>query len=194
MTDSAGAAPEGQVGGFRILWWRHRGGSVYPFGERTGAGVLSVNTWRKTTESHREGGPGGPMLPLLSAAFAGLRTSSATWHSRGREFDPPLQSYHSAWFSTRSTQRRLNGGRVSSARKLEHPRVSVGCPYTDPIHGHRVRQRPPGSPRFLTHAMGCDGVGNALNVNRTLEVGGSTPLGSTRHSSNLAGAGHRAGL
>src|SRR5262249_43640595 len=38
------------------------------------------------------------------------RTSSATWHSRGREFDPPLQSYHSAWFSTRSTQRRLNGG------------------------------------------------------------------------------------
>jgi hypothetical protein len=81
--------------------------------------------------------------------------------------------------STRSTQRRLNGGTVSPARKLEHPRVSVGCPYTSPIRGHRVRRRPPGSPRFFTHAMGCDGVGNALNVNRTLEVGGSTPIGST---------------
>jgi hypothetical protein len=82
----------------------------------------------------------------------------------------------------RSTQRRLNGGTVSPARKLENPRVSVGCPYTDPIHGHRVRQRPPGSLRFLTHAMGRDGVGNAWNVNRTLEVGGSTPLGSTSDS------------
>src|SRR4030095_15939539 len=67
----------------------------------------------------------------------------------------------------------------AAARILAHPRVSVGCPYTGPIRGHRVRQRPPGSPRFFTHAMGCDGVGGAWKVNRTLEVGGSTPLGST---------------
>ncbi len=67
----------------------------------------------------------------------------------------------------------------AAATILAHPRVSVGCPYTGPIRGHRVRQRPPRSPRFFTHAMGRDGVGNALNVNRTLEVGGSTPLGST---------------
>jgi len=33
--------------------------------------------------------------------------------------------------------------------------------------------------------MGCDGVGNALNVNRTLEVGGSTPLGSTYDPAGL---------
>ena len=75
----------------------------------------------------------------------------------------------------------------AAARILAHPRVFVGCPYTSPIRGHRVRQRPAGSPRFLTHAMGCDGVGNALNVNRTLEgVGGSTPLGSTHDSAPLA--------
>ena len=73
----------------------------------------------------------------------------------------------------------------AAARILAHPRVFVGCPYTSPIRGHRVRQRPAGSPRFLTHAMGCDGVGNALNVNRTLEVGGSTPLGSTYDSAGL---------
>src|SRR5262249_42187881 len=83
---------------------------------------------------------------------------------------------------TRSTQRRLDGGTVSPARKLEYPRVSVGCPYTGLIRGHRVRQRPPGSLRFFTHVMGRDGVGNALKVNRTLEVGGSTPLGSTYDS------------
>jgi hypothetical protein len=73
------------------------------------------------------------------------------------------------------------------ARILAHPRVSVGCPYTSPIRGHRVRQRPAGSPRFLTHAMGCDGVGNALNVNRTLEVGGSTLLGSLFPLSQFVG-------
>jgi hypothetical protein len=73
----------------------------------------------------------------------------------------------------------------AAATILAHPRVSVGCPYTGPIRGHRVRQRPPRSPRFFTHAMGRDGVGNALNVNRTLEVGGSTPLGSTYDSTTL---------
>src|SRR5262245_38193363 len=49
----------------------------------------------------------------------------------------------------------------------------------DTSHGPRVRHRPPGSLRFFTHAMGRDSVGNAWKVNRTLEVGGSTPLGST---------------
>src|SRR5262249_22366402 len=127
--------------------------------------------------------PGRGPLRSVRVWFGGVVASD---FSRGREFDPPLESYHSAWFSTRSTQRRLNGGRVSSARKPEHPRVSVGCPYRDLIHGHRVRQRPPGSLRFFTHAMGRDGVGNAWKVNRTLEVGGSTPLGSTRDSARLA--------
>src|SRR5262249_17845898 len=65
---------------------------------------------------------------------------------------------------------------------LAHPRMSVGCPYTGPIRGHRVRQRSPGSLRFFTHVIGRDGVGNAWKVNRTLEVGGSTPLGSTLFS------------
>src|SRR5262245_60252138 len=88
--------------------------------------------------------------------------------------------------NSRSTQRRLNGATVSHARKLDNLRVSVGCPYTGPIRGHRVRQRPPGSLRFFTHAMGHDGVGNAWKVNRTLEVGGSTPLGSTYDSAALA--------
>src|SRR5215471_12384499 len=60
-----------------------------PFGERTSVGVLSVNTCRKTTESRREGGPGGPMFPLLSVASARLRTSTETSHSRGRGFDSP---------------------------------------------------------------------------------------------------------
>src|SRR5262245_44538118 len=55
----------------------------------------------------------------------------------------------------------------------------------DTSHGNRVRQRPPGSLRFFTHAMGRDGVGNAWKVNRTLEVGGSTPLGSTPDSAGL---------
>jgi len=41
-----------------------------------GAGVLSVNTYRRTTESRRERGPGGPMFPLFSAGSAGLRTST----------------------------------------------------------------------------------------------------------------------
>jgi hypothetical protein len=67
----------------------------------------------------------------------------------------------------------------AAARILAHPRVSVGCPYTGPIRGHRVRQRPPGSLRFFTHAMGCDGVGNAWKVNGIQEVGSSTLLGST---------------
>src|SRR5262249_9803953 len=62
-----------------------------------------------------------------------------------------------------------------TARMLAHPWVSVGCPYTYPIHGHRVRQRPPGSLRFFTHAMGRDGVGNAWKVNRTLAGCGKTP-------------------
>jgi len=30
----------------------------------------------------------------------------------------------------------------AAARILAHPRVSVACPYTSPIRGHRVRQRP----------------------------------------------------
>ena len=34
--------------------------------------------------------------------------------------------------------------------------------------------------------MGRDGVGKAWKVNRTLEVGGSTPLGSTYDSAPLA--------
>jgi hypothetical protein len=33
--------------------------------------------------------------------------------------------------------------------------------------------------------MGRDDVGNAWKVNRTLEVGGSTPLGSTHDSAGL---------
>src|SRR5262245_33580864 len=101
--------------------------------------------------------------------------------ARGDHFHSSLP----VWGTSGSSDRAVHLVVDAAARILAHPRVSVGCPYTSPIRGHRVRQRPAGSPRFLTHAMGCDGVGNALNVNRTLEVGGSTPLGSTHDSAPL---------
>src|SRR5262249_10827267 len=73
----------------------------------------------------------------------------------------------------------------ADARIRAHPRVSVGCPYTGAICAHRVRQRPPGSLRFFTHAMGRGGGDNAWKVNRTLWVGGSPPLRSTLFGARL---------
>jgi hypothetical protein len=118
-----------------------------PFDDSTN--MCPLKRWSRRHRRCGRGTPPSGTPGSLGSPRSSRRVSSACVERLARDCglhfgSPPLLPFRMV--STRSTQRRLNGGTVGHARKLEHPRVSVGCPYTGPIRSHRVRRGPPVTP------------------------------------------------